>query len=380
MPLGLNLHIYPSTLVNASRICKVSSSIQSQIPFSESHLVGITAEDLPRREEVAPGVAIVRVKGSRSRGTLGRILKVLLWQPRVYLRYRRDSVDVVASHNVWVLPMCYWLSRATGAKLVYNAHELETEAIAMSGVKQRIARTIEFRYIVRCQLVSVVNESIADWYERQYDMPRPVVVGNVPVVRDEPADLRARLGLGDDVMLYVHTGHLVHGRNIPLILDVFARHADKHVVFLGDGHLRGEVDAFARANHNIHLLPPVPPDMIVSNVREADVALCLIEQVALSHQLSSPNKLMEALAASIPALCSDLVEARRLLGPLAKGWILQEPAAELDDAIMRIAKADTLEFQEKWAGVRQWDDEVIPLVDAYMRVTQAINVVAATEG
>ena len=367
---GLNLHIYPSTLENASRICKVSSSIQSQIPFSESHLVGIGAEDLPLREEVAPGVAIVRVKGSGSRGTLGRILKVLLWQPRVYLRYRRDSIDVVASHNVWVLPMCFWLSRATGAKLVYNAHELETEAIAMRGVKQRVAQKIESRYIVRCRVVSVVNESIADWYENRYDIPRPVVVGNVPVVRDEPADLRARLGLGDDVMLYVHTGNLVHGRNIPLILDVFARHADKHVVFLGDGHLRGEVDASARANRNIHLLPPVPPDMIVSNVREADVGLCLIEHVDLSDQLSSPNKLMEALAASIPALCSDLVEARRLLGPLAKNWVLNDPERDLDDAITRINKSDVAEFCALWTGVRPWDEEVVPLVDAYKRLPQ----------
>lgn len=366
MTLGLNLHVYPSSLVGASRMAKIASSLQQHLAFEESQLVGIHAKGLPAREQISPGVSIVRVQGSSRPGNVGRVLKTLLWQPRVYLRYRKVRVAVVAAHNVWLLPMCARLSRKTGAALAYNAHELETESIAMRGLRQRIARWIESRYIYRAQVVSVVNEPIADWYEVRYGMKRPVVVGNVPVVRPDPGRLREKLRLGEDVMLYIHTGNLVHGRNIPLILDTFAKHANKHVVFLGDGHLRGRVEATAAIHENIHWMAPVPADMIVSNVRDADVGLCLIErQISLSDRLSSPNKLFEALAASTPALCSDLIEARRLFGPLATRWVLNDPATDLNEAIERIGKRDVAEFRASWGGVPSWSNQVLPLVAAY---------------
>ena len=91
-----------------------------------------------------------------------------MWQPRVYQHFRRADLAMVAAHNVWVLPLCWLLARRTGAHLIYNAHELETETAAITGFKQRVAKLIEARFIRRCAMVSVVNEPIADWYEATY--------------------------------------------------------------------------------------------------------------------------------------------------------------------------------------------------------------------
>ena len=72
-------------------------------------------------------------------------------------------------------------------------------------------------------------------------------------------------------------------------------------------------------------------------MREADVGLCLIEvQLALSYRLATPNKLLEALAAGTPALCSDMVEARRLLGELAADWIITNPTNDFPAALERL--------------------------------------------
>jgi glycosyltransferase involved in cell wall biosynthesis len=184
------------------------------------------------------------------------------------------------------------------------------------------------------------------------------------MVKDADVGLRKILEVRDDEMLYVHTGHLVAGRNIPLILEAFSA-SPHHVLFLGDGPMKADVLAARESCAYIHWMAPVDPDLIVAHMREADVGLCLIEEkLDLSDRLSSPNKLMEALAADTPALCTDLIEARRLLGSLAETWVLGD-IRDLPEALKRIEKADVAEFRATWSGVPDWSAEVQPLVDAY---------------
>jgi len=57
---------------------------------------------------------------------------------------------------------------------------LETEAVGSAGLRQRLQRVIERRYIHRADVVSVVNESIAQWYREAYPGVDPVVVTNAP--------------------------------------------------------------------------------------------------------------------------------------------------------------------------------------------------------
>jgi hypothetical protein len=292
---GLYVQIYPSDLQQASRMAKIGQSVHTGVGFAATELVGVHRPGLAERVSLAEGVDVVRVRGTaRAPGNLERVLRALLWQPRVFLRYRRRPVSAVACHNVWILPMCWLLARVTGAVLIYNPHELETETFTMRGAKQVAARLIERALVRRCSLVSAVNVPIADWYAERYRIPVPVVVGNVPVVREAVVHLRDRLGVGEEEMLYIHTGHLVEGRNIPRILQAFSA-SPHHVVFLGDGPMRTDVVAAGTGHPSIHWLPPVDADLIVAHAREADVGLCLIEeQLDLSDRLSSPNKLMEA--------------------------------------------------------------------------------------
>lgn len=362
---GLYLQIYHSPLFGASRMAKIGRDIQDAGHFRETHLVGVGEPEDAAVEDLGNGLRIVRLNVRRfGLGYLGRVRRAATWYFKVLATYHKLPVAIVAAHSVWVLPLSWVLAWRTKAELIYNCHELETETGSMSGYKQRLAKLIEARFIRSCALVSVVNEPIASWYEEAYAIPRPVVVGNTPVIRDGHEGLRDRLGIGDSALLYVHTGHLVIGRNIPAILDAFAE-SEHHVVFLGDGPFRRQIEEAGAASPNIHWLPPVDHDRIVANVREADVGLCLIDvHQALSDQLSSPNKLLESLAAGIPALCSELVEARRLLGDFADEWILADPANDLVPALQRISRADCERFKQAWPGLKPWSEEVAPLTAA----------------
>ena len=75
-----------------------------------------------------------------------------------------------------------------------------------------------------------------------------------------------------------------------------------------------------------------PADGLYYHLRQLADGGLIEEQLDLSDQLSSPNKLTEALAGHTPALCTDLVEARRMLGDLAETWVLKD-ANQLESSL-----------------------------------------------
>lgn len=363
---GLNLLIYPGALLGPGRVGKIGRSLQATGYFSETQIVGIGDGKLPASEELGRQVRIVRVRGAGLRDVLGGVRIMLIWPLRVYLTYRKQKISAVAAQNVYMLPLAYRLSRRTGAVFAYNAHELETETIGAVGAKKKIVKFLERRYIFKADVVSVVNDSIAEWYSEHYPGIKPVVVTNVPVDNGESVALREQLEIPEGELLFIHVGYMAPARNIPLILETFAKNPHAHVVFLGDGVLRPEVELAAAKSANIHVLPMVSPDQVVSRVRGADVGLNLIESSSLSYQLSTPNKMMEAIAAGVPPLSSDLYEARRLLGEeLSKVWVLKSPAEELAEALARISRADIERFQELRPTLPTWNSQVQALVKAY---------------
>ena len=103
--------------------------------------------------------------------------------------------------------------------------------------------------------------------------------------------------------------------------------------------------------------------------RGADVALCLIESGCLSHRMSTPNKMMEAFAAGVPALCSPLSEARRYLGDQADTWVLEDPQRELVSALERITRKDIAAFIAP--TIPTWEEGATRLREAYERALAA---------
>lgn len=367
---GLNLILYPSNLVGASRVAKIAKSLQGSAEFEETHAVGmgIDGENLPVEEELAPGVKVKRVFTEYSDSSFGRALAHRRWERRVVRTYAEQHVKVVSAQRALVLPLAYRLSRKTGAVFAYNAHELETEVLGFTGIKQKIFKFIERRYIKHVDVISVVNESIADWYTNEYPgIPQPVVLTNTPIDDGNTVDLRAKLGIPEGELLYVHVGYISPGRNVPLILESFAANPRVHVVFLGEGVLQHLVEEAAAKHPNIHWHPMVEPDEVVAHVRGADIGLCLIESSAsLSDELSTPNKMLESWVAGVPPLCSGLQEAKRLYGPeLSKTWVIERPESETQAALARISADDVAEFARQWVPVPSWDSQAVDLVEAY---------------
>ena len=364
---ALNLLLYPSDLASPGRLVKIARSLSSL--FSSTQVVGIDQGALPTDEAVAPTVHLTRIRGASLGAPLGGLRVVGAWGARVYRRFACERVAAVSAQNLFLLPLAHALARRTGAVFAYNAHELETETVGSAGLRQRLQRAIERLYIRRADVVSVVNESIAQWYREAYPGVDPVVVTNAPTGTDGVIDLRARLGIPEGALLYLHSGYLAPGRNIPLILRAFEQVTSAHVVFVGSGALLPEVERAAASHPNIHHLPPVEPEQVLAMTRGADVALCLIESGCLSHRMSTPNKMMEAFAAGVPALCSPLAEARRYLGDQAPAWVLEDPERDLASALRHITRDDIDAFEAP--RIPTWEEGAARLRKAYERALAA---------
>ena len=148
-----------------------------------------------------------------------------------------------------------------------------------------------------------------------------------------------------------------------MILRAFEHVTNTHVVFVGAGALLPEVERAAATHPNIHRLPPVEPDQVLAMTRGADVALCLIESGCRSHRMSTPNKMMEAFAAGVPALCSPLAEARRYLGDQADTWVLEDPERDLIGALESITREDIEAFSAP--EIPTWEEGAARLQQAY---------------
>lgn len=342
--------------------------------FPSVVICGMAHGGLPRREDLSHGRRIDRVGGDvhgRPPSVLGRIITQLSWSRAVFRQYSHSDVRVVNAHSVAVLPVCYLLSRRLEAKLIYDAHELETEVRASTGLQRLIFKVIEQLLITKCDAVFVVNQSIADWYQRRYRDVHPVVVRNISYVGDSERriNLRALLSVPADKRLFVFVGNFTEGRNIHTILDAFAHPAvNDHIVFIGGG---GEFDSLVSeycADHeNIHRLPAVPPTEVVSYAAGGDVGLCLVQPGCLSRKLSLPNKAFEYAQAGLPFLFTDLPEIARLLGPAFARWRVDDPASDLVAAITALTADALEEARTNMAKVQipSWDEEAAAMVAVY---------------
>lgn len=377
---GINLHISPTPLVSASRIFRETAAVAESNLFDHVYLIGTSDPDLANKESIDEDRTIQRVGSSRPRPrkVAKRLLKQALWSIKVFRVGNRLDVKVVNAHSIPVLPVSAAIAIKKRAKLIYDTHELETEAAAAQGTQKKIFKFVEKKLIGSTSAVFTVNESIRDWYKRTYPTSNVISIVNVPDRQslepndsDKAPNLREVYGLSSEERLFIHVGFITRGRHIVEIVEAFAQRKNDHVVFLGDGRESEIVDLAASKYHNIHRYPAIPSHLVPSAVASCDVGLCLIPPVSLSDELSLPNKAIEYLAGGIPFLFTDLPEVEKLIPDIdMEVWKVKDPSNDLLSAVARI---DQEAIQRARAAVNNnalpsWDEESEKMIAEYHKL------------
>lgn len=348
----INLHIYPSPYKFETRINKEVNSILEMDLADQIIIAGTWAAGLKESELQTDKIKIRRIKtivDSFQKNVITKVLGVLFFNIKIFIEFRNQKLSHINCHSLWVLPLCVVLKKTTEAKLIYDAHELETERVGLYGVKQKMAKWLEKSLIKYTDSTIVVGYLIAEWYKKEYNMEKLYVIRNVPlsdtVTSKKSNLLREKFNIPASDLIYIYQGVINKGRGIDIMIDAFKNVVrSNHLVVMGFGALESKVIEASKEYQNIHFMPAVKPDEIPLYTSGADIGLIVAENFGLSYFYGMPNKLFEYLYCGLPVITSDFPEMGKIVNDYQCGWTISPEVSELAN---KINQMDLDQMQEK---------------------------------
>jgi glycogen(starch) synthase len=298
---------------------------------------------------------------------------------RLATRRLAPPADLVHAMAYMGIPVGLDVARRAGARVVYDARDIYTEArniARMPGPMRWTFARIERSWARRADRVFTVNEPYADELARRLGVERPFVVLNCSLRRDPPAirprRFHAALGLPPDRRIVLYHGGLSPDRGIEQLIAAIPAVPNATLVLMGYGVLASAIVADDR----VVILPAVPPAELIDWVASADVAAMPIQPTTLNHRLTTPNKLFEAIAADVPIVASDLPGMAPIIESTGCGVVVDptDPTA-IAAAIRAVLDAPPARRMELDAGLAaaraefNWDRQMELLVAEYGRLT-----------
>ena len=363
------LHLTHTDLRFDNRILKELKSL-SMLKGIEVMAVGVRRDsDNGATQNVEEGFIVRNLNLYALKLELFRVLKFQLFFFEyffkvIYLLYRYRP-DVIHCHDTLILPIGFIYSYFTRSKLIYDAHELESDKFGQGWLLGRITLYVEKWCWKRIDGFITVSEGIKDWYFDHLGPKKVVVIYNAPyyvnITSGNEISLKQRFSIPIESKCFVFVGALERGRRIEEILRSFSVLDDSfHVVFIGFGSLKNEIVSYSLNSGNIHYHEPVSHEMVRALIRGSYAGFCLIENISLSDYLSMPNKLFEYVNAGVPVIVFDNPDLSNFVSSMHIGYIFNEEMSLFDqirDLNVDIKIEDSASFS--------WMNEESKLIEFY---------------
>jgi len=288
-----------------------------------------------------------------SRGINGHVSSLAL-TPRL----TRFQPDIVLGY--WVYPDGYGAllsARKLGLPCVIGA--LGSDIHVRSGLNSFMTR----RTLAGADAVLTVSEAMRQTTIHEFgarpDKVHTIVNGfNTAIFHPRPmADMRAKLGIGQDEQVITFVGRFVEAKGLRELLAAFQQLSGAHprlrLALIGDGVMREELRQLIDTSgltSRVYLPGGLPPQQVAQ-------WLCASDMLTLpSWSEGYPNVVVEAVACGRPVVATDVGGMREILNP-NNG--LMVPARQVDALRQALEKA----LSHPWdhtaiakAMQRSWDD------------------------
>ena len=249
------------------------------------------------------------------------------------LKIYRKKITIIHCHDFLALPIGYIAKLLFECKLIYDAHELESENNFVKFPK--LIFFFEKFFWKKIDLFITVSPSILNWYHRNFGYKKnSILVLNTPEISNKSfvkkISLRKKLKIPRDKLIFLYVGSFQQGRGINIMLKAFSNpKINSKLVFVGYGISENEIKKFSNKYENIHILKSVPHNTLVQFIKSADVGLCIIEKVSLSDYYCLPNKFFEFAFANLHILASNFPDMKKLIKTYSLGSYIKPNYKEL---------------------------------------------------
>jgi len=364
-----------NNFTNDSRVLKEAISLQHE--GYEVTVVALHHENLKEFEKVQ-NIPVHRVKLNTmnwSKRTITSLVKYMEWSYRVIKKYRQ--YDVMHCHDLNALHLGV-ISKLFNRKLkvIYDAHEYETEVNYLVGMKKKLSKVVEKFLIRYADRVITVSDTIAEEYVRLYGISKPHLVLNAPSFKEvvKKDIFRETFGIESEQTIFLYQGNLSRGRGVEVVLETFKALTDTKsvVVFMGYGELEASIKEQQKSYGNIYFHKAVTPDILLDYTSSADFGISMIEDVCLSYRYCLPNKMFEYIMAGVPVIVSNLPEMKKLVEQYEVGVVAKENnPKELAEAIILASSLDKDYVQKQLNSVKSiynWEEQEKILIALYRGV------------
>ncbi len=367
---------------NDSRVLKESISLQNA--GYDIKVIALHEEPLEEFDEIQ-NIPIHRIKlRSRSwpKHKIVQVLKYIEFVFKVVKLYKNNDIFHCNDLNalpVGVLIKCFFNREV---KVVYDAHEYETEISGLGAIEKKLTKWLEKLLIRYVDKTMTVSDAIANEYVRLYNIQKPALVLNTsPYKKIEKKDIfRKTFDISSEQTIFLYQGGLSKGRGIEILLETFkllweeAKQEEKCpvIVFMGYGMLEGEIKKQSLKYKNIYFHQAVGINVLLDYTCSADFGFSTIEDTCLSYRYCLPNKMFEYIMAEIPVIVSNLYEMKKLVEINKIGVVAKENTINgLKDAIVEAIKIDKEKVKvniKKIKNVYNWEEQEKILLELYKKL------------
>jgi glycosyltransferase involved in cell wall biosynthesis len=310
---------------NDSRVLKTNISLQNA-----GYDVQVVAlwEDGVEEFETVQNIPVHRMKlvsKNWSKNKLVQLIKYFEFLYRSVKEYRNNDVFHCNDLNALPVGVVIKLFFNKKAKIVYDAHEHESYRAGYSEKMQKISRWLESKLIKYADKVITVSYSIADDYEKMYNIPKPALVLNAPFYKkvEKKNIFREKFNIPKDDIIFLYQGGLGKHRGILEFANIVKNKKSMSYVVMGYGELEEKIQELAKNSQNIYFHKAVSPDILLNYTSSADIGVCIEEPICKSWDYALPNKLFEYMLSGIPVIVGGLSEMINFVQKQDIGFILK---------------------------------------------------------
>jgi len=329
------------------------------------------------------GVLVHRIKLKSKNWSKNKLIQMVKYIEYIYIVVKQygSNCNIVHCNDLNALPIGVVMKKLVNKhiKIVYDAHEYETERNGLKGLRKKLTKILEKKCIKYADRVITVSDAIANEYVRLYNIDKPTVVLNAPLFAkliNKQDIFRNTFNITKEQIIFLYQGGLSKGRGIEIILDTFKILNDSNhplyskavIVFMGYGILENLVQTAAQENDNVYLHNAVPPDILLKYTNSADIGISMIEDNCLSHVYTLPNKIFEYAMANIPVIVSN--PYKRFIEKYEIGYTANT-VEELINVIGRFIRSNKQEFQshiKNFKRIYNWEEQEKILLNIYERL------------